>query len=727
MRVIISFVLAVFCMGAAIGQTTELSNELIWNTGEFFSGGVSGFRSMNDGIHYTRLEREEGMSRVVKYRFETGEQVQVLLDAANLKLDDEPVNFQTYAFTADETSVLLGTDIESIYRRSSQGHYYIYSLVDKRLSPLADFDGGKQIHPELSPDGKTVSFIRDNDIYLRDMRSGSSRAITTDGKVNEVINGMCDWVYEEEFSFTKAYEWSPSGQYIAYLRFDERVVPTFNITYYNKLYPEQYAFKYPKAGEANSTVSVHIYNVATGETRKVNTGDEADVYFPRIQWVGEDQLVFMKMNRHQNNLEMFTTSFVEANAPERFHKEVSDTYVDLEWTQLFFLEKTPGFIITSEKNGFNQLYHYSSNGKLLRQITKGKWDVTEVYGVDEEAGVIYFQAAKNSAIDKGIYSVKLNGRGLQALTEETGSNSAQFTSTFAFFLNYHNTANTPQRIALYDNEGNEVRVLEDNAELRGRLEKYALGKKEFLKIPTDFGYLNAWMLKPADFDETIRYPVLMYVYNGPGRNTVLNSWGGHTFMWHQYLAQQGYIVVSVDGRGTNFRGVNFKKSTYLQLGKLETEDQITAAGYLADLPFIDGSRIGIQGWSYGGYMAGLCMTKGADVFKAGIAVAPVTNWRYYDTIYTERFMRTPQENPDGYDDNSPINHVEKLKGPFLLVHGGADDNVHPQNTMEMINALVAVDVQFDLFIYPNKNHGIYGGNTRKHLFDKMSDFIFENL
>lgn len=701
----------------------ELDSETIWYSPKFYGKTVSGFTSTSDGKHYTRLDRSLEATEINKYDFKSGKKVATLFTTK-----DNNIAVSGYELSPSEDFIIIGTDVESIYRRSSKGNYYSYNLDNKKLAPISTHESGKISHPTFSPNGKHIAFVRDNNLFIQNVATGTESAITTDGKNNAIINGMCDWVYEEEFGFTQAYEWSPSGDYLAFIRFDESEVKEWDLTYYGDLYPEKYKFKYPKAGEANSKVTVKMYSVADKNVKDCPIPDNDDLYIPRITWKnGTDQLVVFRMNRLQNSLQFISYTYANTTG-QVFYTEVSDTYLDLDVTDFtYFLANNKGFLKTTENDGFAHIYHFSDNGKLLSQITKGDFDVIDVYGFDERKQEVYFQAAKNSAMDKGVYKTGIKKPYLRALSVEWGTSNASFSNDFSYFLNFYSTANEPTTVALYDNNGKQIRVLEDNEGLKTTLAEYGLSKKEFMTIPTKSGKLNAWMIKPADFKEGVKYPVLMTVYNGPGSNTVLNSWGGITGLWHHQLTQMGYIVVSVDGRGTMFRGIDFKKSTYLQLGKLETEDQIASAKWLGEQDYIDAKRIGIQGWSYGGYMAALCMTKGADVFKAGVSVAPVTNWRYYDNIYTERFMRTPQENANGYDDNSPINHVEKLKGPFLLVHGDADDNVHVQNTMEMINALVAANKQFDLFIYPNKNHGIYGGTTRLHLFNKINKFLEENL
>lgn len=701
----------------------KLDNQKIWYSPTFLPKTVSGFTSMADGKHYTRLERTADGTEVNKYDFKSGSKVATLYSSAGSN-----ISVSSYELSPSEDYIIIGTEVESIYRRSSKGNYYTYNIASKELKPIADHSKGKISHPTFSPNGTHLAFVRNNNLVTQKLATGKETAVTTDGAENKVINAMCDWVYEEEFGFTRAFEWSPSGKYIAFIRFDESEVKEWDLTYYGELYPEKYTFKYPKAGEKNSDVQVKMYSMDDSKVIDCKIPENNDIYVPRIRWKnGEDKLVVFKMNRLQNALQFLDYSYPSSEG-NVFYTEISDTYIDLDVTDfVYFLPKNKGFLKTTENDGFAHIYHFADNGKLIKQITKGKWDVINVYGYDEKKEVVYFQAAKNSPMDKGIYKSSIKKPYIESLTSDWGTSNAEFSNDFSYFLNTYSTANTPSEVSLHDRNGKVVRVLEDNSELKNTLKEYGLSEKEFITIPSKEGKLNAWMIKPANFEEGKQYPVLMTVYNGPGKNTVNNSFENFTGLWHHYLTQLGYIVVSVDGRGTMYRGVEFKKSTYMQLGNLETQDQITAAKFLGQMPYIDADRIGIQGWSYGGYMAALCMTKGADVFKAGISVAPVTNWRYYDSIYTERFMRSPKDNADGYDDNSPINHVEKLKGKYLLVHGDADDNVHVQNTMEMINALVDENKEFDLFIYPNKNHGIYGGKTRWNLFNKLTNFLVENL
>ena len=718
---IIPFVLLTF---TSVSQ--ELSVEKIWKNYEFYGAYVDGFRSMNDGNYFSKISKVRGGSAITKHEFSNYEgEGEVLVSPELLKIDGAAINMDDYFFNQDESKVLITTNTEGIYRHSFSAVYYLLDLTSKKLQPLDD-TREPQTLAEYSPDGKKVSYIFENNIYIKDIATGSVQQITFDGKQNEIINGTTDWVYEEEFAIIKAYGWSPDSKYLAFLRFDERDVKEFTMMYFNELYPDPYTFKYPKTGEANSLVTAHLYNIDDKSmTKKIDLGKYE--YIPRLKWsTTSNKLIVQTMNRHQNHLKYLVVSpSPQGIDVKMFYEEKSKTYIDID-DNLLILNDGNSILRTSESNGFNHIYKLSFDGKST-QITTGEWDVIELLGIDDKNSTIYYSSAENGAIHKSIFRIGIKGNKKKLISSETGYNGASFSNGMKYFIKTYSNANTPNVFTLCDNTGRELSVLDDNARLKNKLEKYALGKKEFITFKGHETELNGWIIKPADFDPTKKYPVYLNIYGGPGANTVSDSWGGMNYMYHQLLAQSGYIVVSVDPRGTMYRGEEFKKSTYLQLGKLETEDFIAVAQELQEYDYVDKSRIGIMGWSYGGYMTSLAMTKGADYFKMGIAVAPVTNWRYYDNIYTERFMRTPQENADGYDDNSPINHVKKLKGNYLLIHGSGDDNVHYQNTMEMVNALVAADKQFDLFIYPNKTHGIYGGNTRNHLFNMMFKYTLENL
>jgi dipeptidyl-peptidase-4 len=680
---------------------------------------------MKDGVHFTKRSKVGSDMCITKHEFtQPDAKGDILVNLSELKLNGKAVEIDDYEFNDDESKILFSTQTEGIYRRSFYANYLLFDLSTKNLSSLDDARS-PQMLAEYSPDGKKVSYIFENNLFVKDISSEKVTQLTNDGKKNAILNGSTDWVYEEEFAITKAYGWSPDNKYIAYMRFDETEVKEFTMTYFYELYPTLYPFKYPKAGEDNSKVTAQIVTIADGTLGKLNLGEYE--YIPRMKWSGnENTLILQTMNRHQNDLKYHKVSMNDGKwTSTAFYEEKSDTYIDID-DNLLILKDGKTILRTSEKDGYNHIYSLGFDGKI-KPITEGKWDVIEFLGIDEINKKVYYSSAEKGAIHKGLYSIQLDGKKKKAISSETGSNDADFSVGMKYFVKTYSTANSPAVFSLCDNEGKELSILEDNAALKTKLNKYSLAKQEFTTIYGADCDLNAYVIKPVDFDPTKKYPVYFHVYGGPGSNMVKDGFGAADYMYHQLLAQKGYIVVSVDPRGTMYRGEKFKKSTYLTLGKLETEDFIAAARNFSQNKWVDKDRIGIMGWSYGGFMTSLCMTKGADVFKMGIAVAPVTNWRYYDNIYTERFMRTPAENETGYDDNSPINFVDQLKGKYLLIHGSGDDNVHYQNTMEMVNAMVAANKQFDLFVYPNKNHGIYGGNTRNHLFNMMLNYTLDNL
>ncbi len=726
---LVMMVLLTFSTVVADGQS-KLSNELIWGRKSPFRGkSVALVRSMNDGEHYTSINFGNKSWSIDKYSFKTYEKAGTIVSSSDI--EGEFIIPEGYELNNDETKLLIETEVRPVYRRSYTAVYYIFDTFTKKLTKVSD---DPIMHAELSPDGNKVAYVKDNNIYYMMIESGKVVQVTTDGEYNKIINGSADWVYEEEFAISKAFEWSPKGDKIAYIKYDETEVKEFQMAMYGNLYPDQYTFKYPKAGEKNSIVEVFIYRLDDKISRPLNAMEGQELYVPRINWTSNNnELLVQTLNRHQNELNYVIYSNDPMGPPQKIHQydkkivysEKSKTYIEID-DNLIFTEDGKSFIRTSEKNGYNHIYKIGFDGSST-QVTKGEWDVIEFKGLDSKKGIIYYVSAEEGAMYQSLYSVKLDGSKKTKLSTKKGNNDAHFSTGMKYYINFYSNSNTPSYITLHNAKGKELKVLEDNDELKAGLEEFGAKKKEFFKIKGAEGDLNAWMIKPDNFDENKEYPVYLFIYGGPGHNTVIDQYEGATYLWHCMLAQMGYIVVSVDPRGTMYQGEAFKKSTYLQLGKLETEDMIASAKWLAKQSWVDGDRIGVQGWSYGGYMSSLCMTKGADHFKMGIAVAPVTNWKFYDSIYTERFMRTPQENEKGYEENSPINHVEKLKGPYLLVHGSADDNVHHQNTMEMITALVAANKQFDLFIYPNKNHGIYGGNTRLHLFTKMTKFVQDNL
>ncbi len=695
----------------------EITIENIWTEYQFFGKGIDGFRSMSDGDYFSKVTGKS----VTKHKFsDYSGKGEMLISEKSL----QGIKMQDYSFNADETKALIVTEQKSIYRRSYSAVYYLLDLQTKEIQAL-DSIRQPQTLAMYSPDGKKVSYIYKNNLYIKNIETGEITGVTADGKKNEIINGTTDWVYEEEFAITQAYDWSPDSKFIAYLKFNESQVKDFTMMYFNELYPTPYTFRYPKAGEDNSKVTAHLFSLKTETSHNINLGEYE--YIPRLKWSNSDnKLILQTLNRHQNNLKYHLCT-IENNLPQSnvFFEEKSATYVEID-DNLLILKDGHSILRTSEVDGFNHIYQLNFSGNST-QITKGEWDVIEFLGIDDKNETIYYTSAEQGAIYKTIYKINIDGKKKKAISPLTGSHDATFTNGMKYFVKSSSDANTPPTYSLCKNNGAEITVLEDNGALKKRIAHFSTSKKEFIKFNGKEKELNGWMIKPVDFDPTKKYPVYINIYGGPGANTVSDSWGSANYMYHQLLAQKGYIVISVDPRGTMYRGTEFKKSTYLQLGKLETEDFIAVAKELQGYDYVDGSRIGIMGWSYGGFMTSLAMTKGADFFKMGIAVAPVTNWRYYDNIYTERFMRTPQENPEGYDSNSPINFTDKLKGKYLLIHGSGDDNVHYQNTMEMVSAMVASNKQFDLFIYPNKNHGIYGGNTRNHLYNMMLNFTLKNL
>lgn len=704
-------------------QNKSITLESIWD-GTFRTRGMQSLHSMNNGKQYAVLNfnRSKGTSSIDLYDYSTLDKVSTILSSENL---EAIVNFIDYSFSNDESKILLTTAQTAIYRRSTLGTYYVYNTEDKSLIKVADQPIQE---PTLSPNGDKIAYGLNNNLYVKDLVSGLTSQITFDGEKNTIINGITDWVYEEEFGFVRAFDWNADGDKIAFIRFDETDVPEFSMDVYGSdLYQTQQVFKYPKAGEANALVSLHIYDLKTKTTNEVKVEKAyKDFYIPRIKWSKDTNILSAQfLNRHQNELDLW---FINANSKEAslVLTEKDKAYVDVT-SDLTFLSDY-SFIWTSEKDGYNHIYHYDKTGKLINQITKGNWEVTSYYGYDTKTKRIFYQSVENGSINRDVYGIGLNGKNKNRLSSKEGTNSASFSADFTYFINTHSSAATPPSYTLHDSKtGKLLKNIEDNQALSTQLGDYKISPKEFSTIKINGNELNMYMIKPLDFDASKTYPLFMFQYSGPGSQQVANRWNGANDYWHQMLAQQGVIIACVDGRGTGLKGADFKKVTQKELGKYEVEDQIEAAKQLGALPYINAERIGIWGWSYGGFMSSNALFQGSDVFKMAIAVAPVTSWRFYDTIYTERYMTTPQENPSGYDDNSPINHVQKLKGDFLLVHGSADDNVHVQNTTRMVEALVQANKQFEWLIYPDKNHGIYGGNTRLHLYTKMTDFLMKSI
>ncbi len=709
----------------AQGEKKKLTLDDIFLHEKFSSKGTSGLKSMNDGEHFCRVVNDS----LNLYEYATGNYSGTLLTAKKLIPEGytEPADISSFVFSQDETKILFTRDKESLYRRSTKANYFIYDLKTGKIIPLTT--GGKQRLAAFSPDGSKVAFVRDNNIFIKNLNDGTGKEeqVTFDGKNNEIINGASDWVYEEEFEFTIAFFWSPDGRYLAFYRFDERDVREYQLTYYGNLYPEQYKFKYPKAGERNSVIGIFIYQLMTKKILPVDIGRETDIYIPRVKWTEDPEcLALYRLNRHQNKLELLLAD-AGSGKTQVIYTETNKYYIEID-DNWYFLKNRKNFILTSEKDGYRHIYLYNMNGEEVLQLTKGNWEVTKIHGIDETKGLLYYTSAETSPLEKDIFSISLDGKRKTRLSSGSGTNSPEFSNKFQYYVNSWSDINTPPYIAVYNSDGKEVRVLENNAKLKAIRENYNFSRVEFFQFTTSEGItLNGWMMKPPDFDPLKKYPVLFTIYGGPGHQTVTNSWE-NVSSWNHLWAQNGIVVVSVDNRGTGGRGEEFKKCTYLQLGKYETLDQIEAAKYLGSLPYINKSRIGMWGWSYGGYMTLSCLTRGSDYFSFGIAVAPVTNWKYYNNIYTERFMRTPGENNNGYELNSPINHVDMFRGKLLLIHGMADDNVHAQNSYDFMTAMVAANKQFDSQFYPNSNHGIHSGkNTKYHLYKRMDDFILKNL
>ena len=701
----------------------KISVEEIY-TGAFRTKGMDALQSMKNTNQYTVLnsDRTSRTQQIDLYDFATLKKVSTLIDTKSYK--DLSSGIDSYTFSNDEKQILIANNTSPIFRHSFTATYYLYNLATKELTKVLE----NVQEPTFSPDGTKIGYAKENDLFIYDIASKAITQVTADGKKNEIINGITDWVYEEEFAFVRAFDWSADSKKLAFIRFDESKVPQFSMDMYQKdLYPTSQTFKYPKAGEKNSEVSLHIFEVGSKSAKKINLGNYSDFYIARMKWTNDANVLSAQvLNRHQDNLDLIFVDGTTGTAKVVLN-EKDKAYVDVT-DNLTFL-KDNSFIWTSEKDGFNHIYLYDKSGKLKNQVTKGKWEVTSYYGFDEKTKTVFYQSVENGSTVRDVYKISLDGKKKAKLSSQVGTNGATFSPDFTYFINTYSSVTTPPTYTLNSSkDGKQVQEIVNNTALVDKIKKYDLPTKEFFELTTEKGHkLNAWMIKPKDFDANKKYPVFMYQYSGPGSQEVANNWLDTNDMWFMMLSQQGYITVCVDGRGTGFKGADFKKCTQKELGKFEVEDQIDAAKVIGNYAYVDKSRIGIFGWSYGGFMSSNCLFKGADVFKMAIAVAPVTNWRFYDSVYTERYMQTPQENASGYDDNSPINHVSKLKGNFLLIHGTADDNVHVQNSMQMIEALVQANKQFDWAIYPDKNHGIYGGKTRIQLFNKMTNYIKEKL
>lgn len=726
----IVLILAIFMALNSLSQEKKLLKLDDFVTNYTFSAKtVRGVKSMNDGIHFTSME--EG-TKIIKYSYKTGEEIETIFSLD--QVEDCPIEkITSYSFSKNEQRILLETNKNKLYRHSYTADYYVWDHYTEELYDVSEY--GPQQVATFSPDGERVAFARDNNLFIKTIRFGTEQQVTSDGKFNEILNGTPDWVYEEEFGYNKAFVWSPDSKQLAFVKFDESKVKMFSMPIYkglapekekNALYPDYYSFKYPKAGENNSIVSAHIYDVKTKTTIQVETGEETDIYLPKLLWTpdGKDLAVFL-LNRRQDKLELLYAN-PHTGDTRTILTEKNDRFIDESFLKFFtYLEDGEHFVVNSERDGWSHLYLYKNSGFKVKQITKGNFDVTKFYGFEPKKKMFYFQAAKKSALEREVYAISFDEKKEISYSIANGTNNAIFSTGFKYYLNYFSNYSTPTQVTVHNRKGKVIRTLEDNDELKEKIKNYTLPSFEFITFKTSEGIdLNGSLLKPSNFDESKKYPVIINQYSGPNSQSVTNNF---RMDWHYYLAEQGYIIATIDPRGTAARGEDFRKCTYMQLGKLESDDQIEAAKYLASLPYTNEKSIAIWGWSYGGFMTALSMGKGGDVFAAGVAVAPVTNWRFYDTVYTERYMRTPQQNPEGYDDNSPINNMKRLTGNLLVIHGTADDNVHCQNTYEFTEALVQQDILFDMHIYTNRNHSIYGGNTRPHLYKKIIQYFDTHL
>ena len=724
--------LAIFVTGIQAQQKVTLRDIA---QGTYRAQGISGLKPMLDGEHYTQISSDH--KRIVKYSFKTGEEVGTLFDVTTAR-DCDLKSFDDYILSPDEKLILIQTETKPIYRHSFTAVYYIYNVKNNKMEPLSN--NGPQQVPLFSPDGNQIAFVRNNNIYLVKLLFGNSESqVTKDGEYNHVLNGIPDWVYEEEFSFNRAFDFSADSKMIAYVRFDESAVPMFSFPWYKGLAPEKtsyatypgaYEYKYPKAGEVNSKVSVHTYDIKSHVTRKMDLQIDSDGYIPRIKFTSDpEKLAIMTLNRHQNRLDLYMANPRSGLCKVAIRDEAEQYIKESAYSNIKFYPEH--IVMMSEKDGYNHLYLYTIAGNLVKQITKGQFEVTSFLGWDQKANVFYYASNEGSPLRTAIY--KIDGKGKKTkLSTRTGSNSAIFSTNQKYYINTFSNISTPTLITLNDNRGKELTTLLDNSKLKAQTAQLNMPQKEFFTFRTSSGVeLNGWMMKPTNFNANKKYPVILHQYSGPGSQQVIDRWGIGSFgdggLFEAYMCDKGYIMVCVDGRGTGGRGTAFEKCTYLQLGVKEAEDQVETARYLGTLPYIDGKRIGIWGWSFGGYNTLMSMSDGSGAFKAGVAIAAPSDWRFYDTVYTERFMRTPKENAEGYDAGSAIKRAPQLKGSLLLIHGTADDNVHYQNCAEYSEALVQAGIQFDMQVYTNRNHGIFGGKTREHLMNRVANFFIQNL
>jgi dipeptidyl-peptidase-4 len=707
-------------------ESSVLDLKTMWANYVLYPKGVEGIQMLTDGSSYAFFDYDmkKSSSNVMKRSFASGKTTDTFFSSAWIPSLGKTFFVEDYSVSDHGNLVLLQTNSTSIYRHSKEAQYFLCNRKTKSLTNIND--GKKVFYATLSPDESRVAFVYQNNLYIQEV-SGKINQITTDGAINQIINGKSDWVYEEEFALVRSFEWSPDGKNLAYYKFDESKVKEYQLPYYDSVYPSQYKYKYPVAGEDNSDVQVYIYNIASGKTVKADVGPEKDQYIPRIKWTRDyNTLAIERMNRRQNELDIL---FADAStgSSRQIYKETSNTYIEIH-DDLNFL-KDNSFILTSEKEGYNQIYYFNSSGQQIRKVTNDKEDVETVFGIDEKSGTVYYTAFSPTPLEKTLYGISLKNSRKKALpANQHGVNEPRFSSDFSYFILKSSTVAQPPLVTVYSNKGKQLRVLEDNEAVKNLMAKYNLPKKEFIKIPLyDTLKLDAWVMYPPHFDSAKKYPLLLTVYGGPGYQTVKNEWSSMNDVWFAWLASKGYIVMSVNNRGSGGYGTAFKKLTYKKTGLAENTDFINTVRHMGRKPYVDSTRMGIWGWSFGGFMSCMGITRGADVFKTAVAVAPVTDWHFYDNIYTERYMQRPQDNPEGYKETSVFSYVNQMKGNLLLIAGTFDDNVHPANSLDLMTEMIRLGKNYDSEFYPNKNHGIYGGNTRLHLFTRMSDYILTHL
>lgn len=703
-------------------------------SGAFAAKTISGIYPIDGTDQYARISQDG--KQILQYSFKTGKQTAVLFDVDNT-MGEKISRFDNYMFSPKGDKMLIATNTERIYRRSYKADFYIYNIKTTKLEKLSD--NGKQQVPLWSPDGNQIAFVRNNNLFLvKLLYDNAESQVTKDGKFNEIMNGIPDWVSEEEFGFNRAFCFNADGTMLCWIKYDERKVKTYSLQLFKGLqpemmefasYPGDYSYKYPKAGEDNSIVSAWSYDIKSHQTYKLQIPLEAEGYIPRIKMTADaSKIIVYTMNRHQDELNLYMVN-PRSTVARLLIKEESKCYVKEEAVEGVLVGHST-ILLPSDRDGYMHLYLYNMAGTQIRKIGDGNYDITDVYGYDEATGDVYYQAAAISPHDRQVYVSHKNGK-TERLTDKEGWNTAMFSGDYKFFINTWSDYNTPYLYTLRDQNGKVLSILEDNQALRSKVAQYGWTKKEAFSFTTPEGVrLDGWMIKPAGFDASRKYPVIMHQYSGPGSQQVVNSWSagsmGQGGAFDYYLAEHGFIVVSVDGRGTGGRGSGFEKAVYLRMGDLESKDQVEAALWLGKQSYVDKDRIGIWGWSFGGFNTLMSMSEGRNVFRAGVAIAPPTNWKFYDTIYTERYMRTPKENPEGYATN-PIERASKLHGSLLICHGVADDNVHPQNSFEYSEALVQADKDFKELFYTNRNHSIYGGNTRNHLLRQVANFFISEL